>query len=383
MAVAPVYTYLISDLVTNQTLAEAPLSGVRYSKKLGGTGELSATLVLGDPRVQILDPSDLTTPTRRVVYVLRDDTPVWGGLVWTRRYGATAQQITLGCADFWSYFDHRKVLPVLPEDAYSDPRYVAQRADVGWNDIDQNQLARNLVALAQSHPGGDIGIDVLRDTSLSGIVRSRTYFGYQNVNVGDALRKLAEIDQGPDMMFDVGLLDTHGRPTRLLRLGTPSLGQQGSAHVWEYGGNLLSYTWPSDGTRMATRTFAIGEGTERGALIAVAEDRDRYRDGWPLLESERGYNSIVDPEQLQAHAKSDQRASRLPVALPTLSVHGGLPPTTAEISVGDDARVIIKDMFHTAGIDTRMRIVAVEVSVGDDGSESVTLTMNPLIEDAS
>lgn len=382
MAVTPIYTYLVSDLVTNRTLAEAPLSGVRYSKKLGGTGQLSATLVLGDPRVQILDPSDLTTPACRVIYVLRDDIPVWGGLVWTRRYDATAQQITLGCSDFWSYFDHRKVLPLLPEDAYRDPTYVAQRADVGWSDIDQNQLARNLVTLAQTHPGGNIGIDVLRDASVSGIPRSRTYFGYQNVNVGDALRKLAEIDEGPDMMFDVGPVDINGRPTRLLRLGTPSLGQQGSAHVWEYGGNLLSYTWPSDGTRMATRTFAIGDGTERGMLIAVAEDRSRYQE-WPLLESERGYTSVADPTQLQAHAKSDQRAGRLPVVLPTLSVHGGLPPTTAEISVGDDARVIIKDVFHTAGIDIRMRIVAVEVAVGDDGSESVTLTMNPLIEDAT
>jgi hypothetical protein len=197
------------------------------------------------------------------------------------------------------------------------------------------------------------------------------------------LRKLSQLLDGPDMMFDVGPTDRNGRPVRWLRLGTPRLGQEGSAHVWEYGGNLLSYTWPSDGTRMATRTFATGDGIEAGMLISVAEDRNRYRDGWPLLETEHGYSSVTDPAELLSHARSDQQASRLPVVLPTLTVHGGLPPTVAEIGVGDDARVIIKDMFHVNGIDTLMRIVGLDVTVGDDGRESVTLTMNPLLEDVA
>ncbi|MFB6722917.1 hypothetical protein ACFCV3_22250 [Kribbella sp. NPDC056345] len=377
----PVYTYLISDLLTNRTLAEVPLTGVRYSKKLGDVGQLSANLHLGDPRVQNLEPYELTTPARRVIYVLRDSTPVWGGLIWTRRYESSSAQISLGCADFWSYFDHRKVLPVLAEQAYTDPHYVAKR-QVFWS-MDQNAIARNLITLAQSHRAGDIGITFPPGSGDSAIRLERTYFGYQNANTGDALRKLSQLLDGPDMMFDVGPVDRNGRPARWLRLGTPRLGQVGSAHVWEYGGNLLSYTWPSDGTRMATRTFATGDGIEAGMLIGVAEDKSRYDDGWPLLETEYGYSSVTDPVQLKSHAESDQQVSRLPVVLPTLSVHGALPPTVAEIGMGDDARVIIKDAFHVNGIDTLMRIVGLDVAVGDDGRESVTLTMNPLLEDVT
>jgi hypothetical protein len=374
----PVYTYLISDLLTNNTLAEVPLTGVRYSKKLCASGQLSATLNLGDPRVQLVDPYDLTTPGRRVVYVLRDDSPVWGGVLWTRKYDSGSRQVSLGCGDFWSYFDHRKVLDVLPPEA--DEHYVAQQR-VDWQQVDQNQIARNLVAKAQEHTGGDIGIRLDLDGGSSEVRLDRTYFGYQNVNTGDALRKLAELLDGPDLMFDVGPMDAAGRPIRLLRVGTPRLGQQGSAHVWEYGGNLLAYTWPSDATRMATRVFATGDGIEAGMLIAVSEDRVRYAHGWPMLEAENGYSSVTDPDELQSHADSDQLAARLPVVLPTLSVHGGLPPTTAEIGVGDDARVVIKDDFHTTGIDTLMRIVSIDVAIADEGGEDVQLTMNPLLEE--
>jgi hypothetical protein len=379
----PSYTYLVADLMTNKTLAEVPLSKVKYSKKLNDSGKLSATLDLGDPEVQIIDPYDLTTPVRRVIYALRDDTPIWGGLIWTRKYDSDSQQISLGCGDFWSYFDHRKVLPVLGPGAYDDLHYVATRPPVAWQNTEQNAIARGLIALAQSDPAGNIGITVVSDAAGFGRYLDRRYYGYQNADVGDALHKLAEVEDGPDMLFDVGPPGGSGRPTRLLRLGSPRLGQTGSAHVWEYGANLVSYAWPSDGTRMATRTFAAGDGIEAGTLIAVAEDHSRYDNGWPLLESEHGYSSVTDSAELRSHANSDQWVGRLPVVLPTLRIHGGLPPTTAEIGLGDDARVIISDAFHAGGIDISMRIVGIDVSVADGGDENVTLTMNPLLEEVS
>jgi len=255
-----VHTYLVADLATNRILAEVPLTTVRYGKKLGGTGQVSATLNLGDPRVQAEDPADLTTPARRVVYVLRDDVPVWGGLVWTRRYDSANQRISLGCGDFWSYYDHRKVLLKLDPAKYTDLGYIAHLDPVDLEEMDQNEIARRLIAGAALHDGGDIG--VIPDATMSGVITSRAYFGFQNVSVGDALRKLSQVAGGPDMYFDVGPLDAAGRPSRRLRLGDPSLGQQGSPHVWEFGGNMVSYTWPSDGTRMATRVFADGSGFE-------------------------------------------------------------------------------------------------------------------------
>lgn len=371
------WTYLVADLRTNIIIGELPLAGPRMTKTLNAAGTLTAsTLPLSDRRMRALDTFDMTRPARRAIYALRDARPWWGGVIWTANRDSTSDTVSIGAGDFWTYFDHRKVLPVLtvPPPNYN---YVAGRS-VSYGGIEQNQLARNLVALAQSHTGGNIGITV--DASSSGIVRDRTYLGFELTDVGEALRQLAGVIDGPDILFDVGGPDTAGRPTRLLRLGTPLLGQQGSPHVWEVGGNILSYTWPSDGTRMATRTFAVGDGIDQGALIAVAEDTVRYADGWPLLESESGYTTVTSTGVLQEHADADQLGARLPVVLPKLVVKGDAAPRVGEYGPGDDARVIVRDNFFRSGIDTPMRIIAIEIAPGE-AVEAVTLTMSPLLED--
>lgn len=374
---APRWTYLIADLRTNAILGELPLAGPRMSKLLNAAGTLTATtLPLSDRRMRDLDVFDMTRPARRAVYAVRDARPWWGGIIWTSTRDSASDTVSIGAGDFWTYFDHRKLLPVLtvPPPSYT---YVAERTTT-YGGVEQNQLARNLVALAQSHTGGDIGLAV--DATSSGITRDRTYRGFELTDVGEALRQLAGVIDGPDICFDVGGPDTAGRPTRLLRLGTPLLGQQGSPHVWEAGGNILSYKWPSDGTRMATRTFAVGDGIDQGALIAVAEDTARYADGWPLLESETGYTTVTTTDVLQEHADADQVGARLPVVLPQLVVKGDSAPRVGEYGVGDDARVVIRDSFFRAGIDTPMRVIGIEISPGED-VEAVTLTMSPLLED--
>jgi hypothetical protein len=369
---APVYTYLIADLRTGVIIDEVPLTSVRFGKRLNNSGSLSAALPLAG-LAPSQDVYNLTTPCKNVVYVLRDDRPVWGGVIWTREYDSEQQAVSIGCGDFWTYFDHRKVVPFLATFA-GNVEYVAKQS-INAIAEDQNEIARYICQRAEAHTGGDIGITY--DESLSGILRDRTYWGYELTSVGDALRNLCNVIDGPDMMFDVAGTGSGAIERRLL-IGTPHLGQQGSPHVWEYGGNLVGYRWPSDGSSMATRTYAIGDGIEQAALIAFSEDFDRYADGWPLLEAEAGYSTVIEADTLNGHAQADQQAARLPVALPVIRVRGDRSPYLGEYSVGDDARVVIEDGFLS--LDTTMRIVAMDVSV--DATEDVALTMAPVLEDA-
>lgn len=379
------WQYLLADLRTGAITAEIPLAGAKPSKKLGASGSINGTWALsskfnGDPYV-------LTTPARTAIYAYRDGRPWWGGIVWTHAYDSKAGVVSLGAADFWSFFDHRKVLPLLPAAPAVDT--VANQS-VSYAQVDQNQIARNLIALAQSHTGGDIGIQV--DQHDTGTLRDRTYNGYELADVGEALRQLSQVIDGPDMMFDVAGPDATGRPIRILRLGNPTLGQQGSPWVFELGGNLLSYTWPSDGTRMTSRQYAIGSGSEVGQMIAVAEDGSVYDNGWPLLENDTSYSTVTEAGTLQDHADADQRAARLPVVTPTLTVRGDgrnargvvVGPSVGDFNPGDDARVVIPagDLFLRGGIDTTMRIVGIDVDPGVDGVEMATLTMNPMLDDA-
>lgn len=372
------YSYLVADLRSNLILGELPLTGVSYTKKLCDAGSFKATLDLSKEFTG--DVYDLTSPALRVVYVLRGDTPQFGGIIWTRSYDSSKHTVDIAGADWWSYFNHRKVLPVLSGAQNTDSTYVAGLT-VDYAGVEQNQLARDLVALAQSHSAGDIMVDVASDTSTSNTPRDRTYYGYKLTGTGDALKELMNDLGGPDMMFDVGPTDANGRPRRILKLGTPNLGQQGSPHVFEQGGNVYSFTWPSDGTRMITRMFSTTDGTAEGTPIAAAEDTTLYTYSWPLLEESDSYSGVTDMTTLFSHAQADQQVSRLPVVLPTLTINTNVEPTLDEIGLGDDARFVVPvgHEFFSRGLDTRLRIVAEDVQIRDEGGETAKLTMGPLL----
>ncbi|WP_086852416.1 hypothetical protein [Amycolatopsis kentuckyensis] len=369
----PVYSYQIADLATNRILEDVALTGVRFNKPLCASGKFAANWKLG-PKTAHLDAYDLSMPCRRVVYAYRDDRPVWGGIIWTRAYDSATQTVAIGAGDWWSYFDHRKVLPVFTADGTLTQVAALTQA---YATTDQNAIARQLVATAQAHTGGDILV-VPADMAASGQLRDRTYNGYDLAEVGDALTNLANVINGPDICFDV--LPGTSAPQRVIQVGTPTLGQQGSAHRWEVGGNATRYAWPSDGTRMNTRSFATGQGVELGLPIAVAEDTTKYTGGFPLLENEAQYGSAEDAGTLNGHAEADQEAGRMPVVLPKILIRGDLPPTAAEVSRGDDGWLKVPpDPFHKNGWEGPVRVVDMAFAPGL-AAERVELTMAPLLD---
>lgn len=374
----PQYSYLIADTRTNTILAEVMLDGVSFNKPLNAAGSFNATWTLG-PATSTMDPYDLTTPCRRCIYAVRDDRPIWGGLIWTRAYNSATRQVQIGAAEFWTYFDHRKVLPRLPGrlDLYTVAGQV-----VRYERVDQNEIVRSLVRDAQAHVGGDLGIEF--DDSLSYHLRDRTYQGYDLTDVGEALRNLANIQDGPDIVFDVApSLDGTAAPRRVLRVGTPYLGQRGSSHVWELGGNVIRYEWPTDGSSMASRTFATGEGVDHGTPIAVYEDEARYEMGFPLLEYEANYSGAEREDTLNAHAYADYQARRMPVALPRIEVRGDIPPTAAGIDRGDDGWLVLPpDEFLRSGFEGPVRVTDMQFSPSAS-AERVALTLAPLLDEVA
>lgn len=364
------WTYLVGDLITQKIVGELPLKGVSVSKVLNGSGQIKATMPV--TRSMDIDVYDLTRPVRRVLYAVRDGTPYWGGIIWASAYESEGQKIELGGADWWSYFDHRKVLEVLSAPPWATS-YIAGFSKV-YTGVDQNAIARDLVDLAQQHPGGDIGI--IADTTVSGVLRDRTYEGYDLSYTGQVLRDLAGVINGPDIRFDVGAFDANGRVPRLMLTGDPYLGQQGNPHVWDLGANLQKYTWDSGGGVMATRAFAQGEGEDRGTLIAVAENSNRYDEGWPLLETDDIFEGVTVDATLQEHAETLLSSLSLPLTTLTLSVRGDLAPTLTQYAPGDTGRVVIPsgDLFFRQGVELGIRILSIEVAIGDDGNETVSLT---------
>ncbi|WP_105972677.1 hypothetical protein [Streptomyces geranii] len=371
MALRPTrYTYYTADLSTGAITDELPLYDVTFSTELNEAGEFRGRLPLGDRRVTVHHPRELTEPGRAALYVERDGVLVWGGVVWTVKYTSADQHLEISAAGFLSYFDHRRVLP-----ADFDPATTTDlgAVSVAFTDRDQSDIVRALVAVAQAHPGGDIRVRP-ETTTLSGTPLTLAYPGSSLKSTGEALRELASLEGGPDFLLDM-TYGPDGRPVRRLRVGTPRLGQQGTPHVWEYGANLTGYTWPADGASTASRVFALGEQGETSQLVRVAEDRSTGR---PLTETEVSYVHLTDPVLLASQARSALASVSAPVVLPELTVRADLEPVLGSYQVGDDATVVIKDVFFPEGVQFDVRITGIEVTPGNDaGEEQVQLTVTP------
>lgn len=375
------YTYLAADLATNNILAELPLSGVRFSRVLNDAGTFSGQLKLGDPKVARLDPARATEPARTCVFVARDGVILGDYIIWTTSYDSDTQTLQIAGADPLSYFDHRKILPVLP--GVLDIQTVA-RQSIAFSLADQLAIARTLVTTAQSHTGGSIGVTV-DATVTSTTLRDITYNGYELRNVGDGLRDLSALQGGPDFYFDATYIG--GVPTRRLILGNPRLGATDPGdNVFEHGANLLKFTQPRDGSQMVTRFFAVGDGTDADTPIAIAEDTSRYGDGWRLLEDSASFSGTITPADLQGHANAEQAARRKPVVLPTLTAYGAGKPAVGEYMPGDAIRRVVPagcDPYFPAGNDITLRLIAFEVTPADGNQlESVDLTVTSILEAA-
>lgn len=376
----PVWSFSIAETIGGEILADLPFDDVNFDLPLNDSGTFGASITFDERIAPEFDVRDLTTPVRRSWYAKRDDVPIYGGIIWTSAYDSESMKLQIGGADFWSYFDLRKIVSTAVDNLPDDPDWIANLVFT-LNNIDQNSAVRSVVSLAQGHPGGNIGIQY--DTTFSGILRDHQWFGYDLKDVGEAIKQMTEVLDGQDVRFIVVADPTAtGGVRRRLLQGQPSLGQVGSEHFFEYGMNLTKYTWPRDGGGMRTRAYALGDGIAEGMPIALSQDSDLYDQNWPVLEGETSYSTVREFATLQEHAEADQVAARAPIVLPTLTVKSALGPTIGEVNPGDDARLVIKDAYwgFDPGLDTLVRITNVGVSYSASGGEEMVLTCAPLVE---
>ena len=74
----PAYRYLLTDLLTDRLLAELPLTGVSFDRRISRVGALSGTLVA--PSKHLVDLGKLmhTYAGRAALWVYRDSALWWG-----------------------------------------------------------------------------------------------------------------------------------------------------------------------------------------------------------------------------------------------------------------------------------------------------------------
>lgn len=102
------YRYFVTNLVTNQQIAEIPFKGVSYERALKGAGAFGGNIAI-TPDNAHLDLYESTMPGRTGLYVVRNGVCVWGGIIWGRSYNVNERVLNISASEFTSYFYHRRV----------------------------------------------------------------------------------------------------------------------------------------------------------------------------------------------------------------------------------------------------------------------------------
>jgi len=178
------YRYLFADLITNDILAEMPLTNVSFTQALNTPGSFSESILGSDARELGYDITGSTEPARTALYVDRDGVLIWGGVIWLRTWNSDTQHFDFTAREFGSYFERRRIAETLVYDAQ-----------------DQLFVAQDLLTLAQTVPGGDIGVVV--PNNVSGVDVTRVYYDYELKDVWGAIKDLSNQQDGFDFNIDV------------------------------------------------------------------------------------------------------------------------------------------------------------------------------------
>jgi hypothetical protein len=366
------YRYLFADLVTNQVLAELPLTGVSFGQQLNAAGTMTAHLLISGVNTAGLNVLNATIPGRTAVYIDRNGQLVWGGVLWQREYTSNDQVIKLTAREFLSYFERRRIT------TGSGTAYGA----LAYTGIDQLQIAQALVSNAQGAASGNIGLLYNQDpgsSSVSGITLSRVYYNYEVKTVFNAISDLSKQVNGFDFEISV-YYDGGGNPAKSFNTYYPRSGDtynstDPNAFVFELGGNIAEYDYLEDGSKAINQIYALGAGSNEGKLISIYADSTKLSAGWALLEDQANYSDITDPTVLSGLATGQVTAVSYPPITLKIVAPPYVNPTYGSYEIGDEVRVRITDPFFPNGYDAIFRIIGLTVVPGEDGPERITLTV--------
>lgn len=292
-----------------------------------------------------------------VVYVYRNGTPWWGGPLWTSvpacdEKGIPSRTITAGT--FESYLDHVQLGADLP----------------AMTSADQMDIARSFLASMQADPYANM--QIAYDSTTSGVIRDRVlYLAASRPSYLKMLSDLATLDGGFEFVIQILTDPTTGVRTRRLRLGYPML-SSGLTHRIGKPGAILSYSWPEDGSRVATYLMATGS----GVTSTVHTNATALAAGYPRLDLTTSYSSITDAPTLETHATADLALAEPPVVVPTVRVRLDATDLTPQ-SLGDSVRLSIKDENFPDGVTATYRLVGMTINPQERGKpETCDLVLN-------
>ncbi|RMI39870.1 hypothetical protein EBO15_28295 [Actinomadura harenae] len=233
---------------------------------------------------------------------------------------------------------------------------------VTWSSTDIGEIAWGLIQQTQTRPGGDLGIvKGWTGTAPTGVIKDRTYTAGDSI--GERIQELAETLPGFD--WDI-------RPVSESALQFDVWSPRGMDRgvIAEYGGLVAKVRREVSVSDYAN---AIRQSGASGLTARELEAPDLS------LRPEGRWDGVFGDDGLITQASLDDRAAyqldAAQVIRPayTLTLRAGAWSGPDHIWLGDPIRLIIQS--GRLNIDTIQRVQQVDVALGEDGQETVEITL--------
>jgi hypothetical protein len=235
--------------------------------------------------------------------------------------------------------------------------------DLTYTNIDQSQIAWNLIAHSQTRPGGTLGIT--RGSGQStGRLRTRPYERGQNV--GTLIQQLSEVIDGFE--YEVS-------PELEFNLFYPQRGSE-KDFVLDYGGTVSNISRTVSSADFANVIGGSGDsgdpdtanpwyGLAAGNITTAPEGR------W---EKQIGYPDVRLQDTVQEKVEAD--LVRYGTIRPSyvLTLRPGYWNGKSDLWIGDSARLVIKS--GRLNVNDIVRVHEVDIKLDENNEETVAITVN-------
>jgi hypothetical protein len=369
------YVYTFQDLRTRQKLGTLPLYGVNCSDLLvAGQGGASAGAFTGSIRMDNdwFTPSeilDITRPESTMVWMERDDSPIWCGILWTRTYQSDGRVIQLNAQTFSSYpsrvvWDPEDPL-VLQRDLVDNPHNII-RYCYSYLGTEATEEYNVNLGFEGYHVEGD---PVLNPEKYMSQTILRSGYKFLSEYISNALKAGAEyrivptiIDGERVPVFQSGFPGTLGVTQNAADQGAP----------YQYPGDLSKYWLTNSMSNAPTKLIGVGKASGQDDLVSIQQGSTAGRIG---VDSVVSYET-EDLTQLSLFASNDLTSMQSELNRPVYELNGG----NVDLSwgLGDYRRVVIDDplRFPTpmSGV---VRLVGWTLSPASEGGiESMGITID-------
>lgn len=379
MVVTPEFRVFIGNMVTGQITADLPAASQSWGLRLNGAGPLDLTTRALAEELRTKDLRNITATKKNYLAVAYGNTILEAGPIWKRDYNARTGVLKLGGDGLWSILDKVKALNWAQIIAGTE----VTRTSLDLTGLTLGSIAREIVRLSIFGNPYNPGLPIVLPDVVEAGTNERHYKGYELPYVGDLLRKLTAVQNGPDIAFRprynaadptrIEWVMTHGSPT------SPLLYQAGEDWIWDgtvEESGVSDIGVKEDGSGMADRVWQPGAGSELEMKLATAQDLDLIQYAqYPWTEADAASKDVEDPVILQGHADAGMAMARRPVETWDVTVRADNSPLLGHYAPGDFARINVPqgNPMIEAG-DHRVRVMAID----GDNTQTVKLTPAPM-----